>query len=447
MIEIRPQPGFQTKVLACKADIAITGGSAGCGKTWANIIEALRYVHLPDSKVGLIRKTYPELVGPGSIWEEMHGIYPHFGARPRAGKYLDWTFPSGATVTCSHMQYDSDRIKYQGKQYTTILWEEVAHATAAQFWWVWSRLRTLSEIKPYLRANCNPDPNSFVADLIEWWIDQDTGYPIKERSGVLRYFVRLDDTLHWGDCPDKLKDEYGIPATSFTFIPGQLEENQILLRANPEYQTYLMGLPMVERERLLKGNWLITHKKGNIFRPDYFEITDDIDLDQIKTCVRFWDKAATEKTSSHDPSWTVGVKMARLKDGRYAILDIVRLRGTPNKVDHAMWTTATQDGDSVNIGVFQDPGQAGIVDLTHTKKTLIPYRVTGYKVTKSKIHMASPVSAIAESGKLLLQKGQWNRAYIAELSDFPDGKHDDQVDATSGAYQQLQKPGLSYLAA
>ena len=48
---------------------------------------------------------------------------------------------------------------------------------------------------PYIRATCNPDADSWVADLLQWWIDQDTGFPIPERAGKVRWFIRSGDEL------------------------------------------------------------------------------------------------------------------------------------------------------------------------------------------------------------------------------------------------------------
>jgi hypothetical protein len=60
-------------------------------------------------------------------------------------------------------------------------------------------------IRPYVRAACNPDADSWVADFVAWWIDQDSGFPIPGRIGVIRYVVRgPNDTLIWGDSPEEL---------------------------------------------------------------------------------------------------------------------------------------------------------------------------------------------------------------------------------------------------
>ena len=43
----RPQPGPQEQFLASAADIAIYGGAAGGGKTYASILETLRHKDRP----------------------------------------------------------------------------------------------------------------------------------------------------------------------------------------------------------------------------------------------------------------------------------------------------------------------------------------------------------------------------------------------------------------
>ena len=54
---IRPQPGPQETFLASPADIAIYGGAAGGGKTWALLMEPLRHVHNPKFGAVFFRRT------------------------------------------------------------------------------------------------------------------------------------------------------------------------------------------------------------------------------------------------------------------------------------------------------------------------------------------------------------------------------------------------------
>ena len=58
-----------------------------------------------------------------------------------------------------------------------------------------SRNRSMCGVRPYVRASCNPDADSWVASFLSWWIDQDTGYAIPERSGKIQnmHFYRFTE--------------------------------------------------------------------------------------------------------------------------------------------------------------------------------------------------------------------------------------------------------------
>jgi hypothetical protein len=86
-------------------------------------------------------------------------------------------------------------------------------------------------------------------------------------------------------------------------------DNLILLPVNPEYYTWLLSLPLLERERLLAGNWKIRPTAGLYFKREWCGVVDEVPTDlQV---VRYWDLAATEKTEFNDPDWTVGIKLGR----------------------------------------------------------------------------------------------------------------------------------------
>ena len=77
--------------------------------------------------------------------------------------------------------------------------DELTHFSRSQFLYMLSRNRSTCGVRPYMRATTNPDADSWVADFIAWWIDQDTGLAIPERSGVVRYFTTISDEVIWGD--------------------------------------------------------------------------------------------------------------------------------------------------------------------------------------------------------------------------------------------------------
>ncbi|WP_234891282.1 terminase large subunit domain-containing protein [Sinorhizobium meliloti] len=181
---IRPQPGPQTAFLVSPADIAIYGGSAGGGKTWALLMEPLR--HIANPQFGAVfRRSTVQVRNEGGLWDESEKLYPAIGASPKE-HVLQWSFPSGASVSFAHLEHDKTVLNWQGSQIPLVCFDELTHFSAKQFWYMVSRNRSMSGVRPYIRATCNPDADSWVAELISWWIDQDTGLPIPERAGVLR---------------------------------------------------------------------------------------------------------------------------------------------------------------------------------------------------------------------------------------------------------------------
>ena len=288
----------------------------------------------------------------------------------------------------------------------------------------------------------NPDADSWVARLIEWFIDQDNGLPIPERSGRLRYFVRVNDALVWADSPEELAEQYpDIPPKSFTFIPATLSDNPALLKADPNYRANLLALPTVERERLLGGNWKIRPAAGLYFQRLWCPVVDAVpaELD----VVRYWDMAATPKTAGNDPDWTVGVKMGRCRDGYFWLLDVVRLRAGPGEVEAALAATAAADGPRVRIGLPQDPGQAGKAQAAYLTRRLAGFSVTTTPETGSKVTRFGPASSQARAGNMrLLRRVAEDEAYISSLEAFPESRHDDDTDATAGAFNLLQAAGM-----
>jgi hypothetical protein len=272
-VHLRPQAGPQYAFLNTPVDIAIYGGAAGGGKSYALLLECLRNVEIPGFGATIFRRNTTEILSEGGLWDESYNVFGNIG-RPRESRF-DWTFPAGPRVSFRHMEHEKTRYQYQGAQIPFIGFDEVTEFTWKMFSFMLSRNRSTCGVWPYIRATCNPDPDSFVAELIDWYIDDD-GYPILERSGVPRWFVNLNDQLHWADQPGPLVEQFGKEAIpkSFTFIPSSIYDNKILLDADPGYMANLMALPYVERMRLLKGNWHIRPAAGTLFRREWFEVVE-----------------------------------------------------------------------------------------------------------------------------------------------------------------------------
>jgi hypothetical protein len=297
IIEARPQPGFQSEVDCCEADIAVIGGSAGGGKTSILVMDVMKWLHIPSFGAVFFRRTMERIRATGGLLAETKKWYPAFGGK-LSESILKWRFESGAEVDFEGIEHVKDLDKWMGTQIPVIIFDELTEFEEKMFWFMISRNRGIIRwqeedpndrrkkitkvLKPYVRASCNPLPNSWVSRLLEWWIDQDTGYPIEERSGKLRYLINYQDKIYWGDtkdeviasCPQvfemmKKTDPTINPKDlikSFTFIRGKLSDNKILTKNSPEYYSSLLSMPQEDQDRFLGGNWKIAADGLDLFK-------------------------------------------------------------------------------------------------------------------------------------------------------------------------------------
>ena len=108
---------------------------------------------------------------PGGLWDESLKLYAGSGGEPLTA-VLEWRFPSGAKVKFAHLEHEKTVLEWQGAQLPLICFDELTHFSAAQFWSMTARNRWIGEVPPYIRATCNPDADSWVAELVAWWIAQ-----------------------------------------------------------------------------------------------------------------------------------------------------------------------------------------------------------------------------------------------------------------------------------
>ena len=456
MKQIRPQPGPQERFLASSADIVIYGGSAGAGKSFAVLMEPLRHVQTVDGFAAVFfRRNTTQIRNPGGLWDESMKLYPSAGGQP-VKNVLEWGWPKGK-VKMAHLEHDSTVFEWQGAQIPLIIFDELTHFTEAQFFYLLSRNRSMCGVKPYIRATCNPDADSWVARFISWWIDTDSGFPIPDRSGVIRWFIRIADKLIWADSKEELIALHGNPELppdheeqvmpkSVTFIPGKLSDNPALMKADPGYLANLKALPLVEQARLLGGNWKIRPAAGLFFKRQWCETVQaapaDIEI------VRYWDLAGTEKTDRNDPDWTVGVKLARHRaSGVYYVVDMRQDRLSPLGVETLIENTASQDTLQVLIGIAKDPGQAGKSQSQAFVRRMAGYNIRAYSESKqgSKIVRFGPFSAQCQAGNVKVLQGAWNEEFFTSLEGFPEAAHDDVADSCSGAFRMLTEANAGLL--
>lgn len=331
---IRPQDGFQMKFLSSPADIVIGGSAAGVGKTFSLLLEPLHFINNVKGFGGVIfRRTTPQITNEGGLWDTSMEIYPFVGASPRGSKH-DWVFKYDNKLKFAHLEYEKDKLSWQGSQIPFIGFDELTHFSESQFFYLVSRNRSACGVKPYVRATCNPDPDSWVSELISWWIDQDTGYPIPERDGKIRYFIKNGANYIWGDSFEEVKEKAWyfleemveksgvLKAENFikslSFISGSVYDNKKLLEKDPNYIANLLSQDEDTQSQLLKGNWKHIPNDKDIYPYEEFigmfdnvystktterAITADIALEgSNKFTVGYWEGNSLEDVRIFDKS-------------------------------------------------------------------------------------------------------------------------------------------------
>ena len=449
VVELRPQPGPQEMFLATKADMCIYGGAAGGGKTYGLLLDALRHKNRPGFGEVIFRKNSIQIYNEGGLLDESLRMYSGIkGAELKRSPRPQWTFNGKGKVSFAHIDGDDDLKKFQGSQMAAIGFDELTHFTESQFFYMLSRNRTTCGIKPYVRATCNPDADSWVAKFIEWWIDPDTGYPIKERSGKIRWMIRRNETLYWADTIEELWERFELKTQeekqepkSVTFIMSTLYDNQILMKQDPSYISNLKALSVVERERLLYGNWKIKPAAGLYFKRSQIGQMLTMIPNDVVRWVRAWDLAATAEGEGGEPAYTAGVLMGKRKNGRYIVADVINVRQTAADVRKTIKFTAMSDiakYKRVKIRLPQDPGQAGKDQAQSYIKYLAGFDVTAIPESGSKEVRAEPMAAQWQAGNFDVLIADWNEAYFNQLESFPMSKFKDMVDAGSSAFSQLE---------
>ena len=227
-ILFKPNDGPQTDFLAAPEIDVLYGGAAGGGKSYAMLVDPLRYAHRSAHRALILRRSMPEL---RELIDKSRELYPQAfpGCKFREVEKL-WNFPSGAKIEFGFLERDADVYRYQGQAYSWIGFDEITHLPTEFSWnYLASRLRTIdAEITPYLRCTANP-------------------------GGVGAHWVKK---RYLNPAPPNETFEGGDGLTR-KFIPARLEDNPYLAK-DGRYQQMLKALPDIQRKQLLEGNWDIT---------------------------------------------------------------------------------------------------------------------------------------------------------------------------------------------
>lgn len=451
---LSPQAGPQTMFMASAADIVIYGGAAGGGKTYALLLEALRHKDVKGFGSVIFRHNYNQITAEGGLWDASNKIFSQVpDAHPGKSPKLHWKFDAGSKLNFAHIESEEDLKKWQGTEIAYIGFDELTHFTEHQFFYMLSRNRTTCGIHPYLRATCNPDSDSWVAKFISWWINKDTGYPIYERSGRIRWMIRINEIIYWFDSKEDaisfaiesgvgLEEAKKMPK-SVTFIASTLQDNKVLMKMDPGYLANLLALPEVEKERLLSGNWKIKPSAGSFFKRTQIGDILTVLPDDIVALCRGWDLAATDKDENEEAAFTAGVLIAKRACGRFLVVDVINQQLKAGDVRKLIMSTAKMDNakyrkyGSIRQRLPQDPGQAGKEQAQSYVNMLSGYNVVTRTESGSKESRAEPMAAQWQMGFFDVMEGEWNEEYFNQVERFPDGKYKDMVDAGSSSFSEL----------
>jgi phage terminase large subunit-like protein len=445
---IQPNSKPQTQFLSTDADIALYGGANGGGKTFALELEPTRHLLNPGFGAVFLRRTLPEIKQEDGAWDVSQEIYYGLGGFPNFSE-LKWYFPSGATIKFAAIQHEKDiKEKWGSSQIGLILVDQAETFSGRMFWGLIGRNRATYGIRPYIRMGCNPDPDSWLAEFIAWWLDDD-GYAIPERSGVIRYFLRWGETIYWADTAAELIERFRRPGSpdpdplSFTFIPAKLSDNVDLEAKDPKYRARLEAQPLDERLRTLGdeqkgGNWKIKIGSG-MFPAAAWRLIDRYDTPAAY--VRYWDTAATDY-GDLDPSRrgasTAGVLMAFDSEGP-VVLDVVEDWVEGAARDELIKRTAELDQLSYGHVVQwfeQEPGGSGKTDAKANLRLLLGIEAYAEPATGDKVIRARPWSSTVQSRLVRVLKRDWTKGYIDQHTSFPLSKRKDKVDASSGCFSK-----------
>lgn len=418
----------------------------------------MRYKNVKGYNATIFRTQFTDLIRAGSLWEESYNLYSGIrGAYPRLGD-KQWVFNDREGNPCSKVSFnyinETNMQTYKGSQLCMIGYDELTDFSEKVFWFMLSRNRSVCGVAPYIRCTTNPDPDSWVREFIDWWVDGDTGYAIPERSGVMRWMIRRDEKIYWADKKEELWEQFNLVSEeermeprSVTFIASSVYDNKELLKVNPQYLGNLKAMAEVERERFLKGNWKIKPSAGLLFRRAQVNVIT-LEPDDLLFVCRAWDIAATEKKEkSDDPDFTSGVLMGKRKNGKFVVLDVINVRIKAGEVEKLMINTAISDrskyGRLYRVRLPIDPGAAGKIVADSYVKKLAGFAVKAERVTGSKISRATPFAAQWQNGNVDVMAAPWNEMYFSQLEFFPEVAHDDMVDASSDAFNELAESVFS----
>lgn len=469
-----PKSQKQYDLIWSDTDITFFGGSAGAGKSWNSLLRFLRYVNEPLYRGFVIRKTQASM--KQGIFADAVRLFKAWDDRVKVNlNEMTIKFPSGAIIIFKGLDGQAAIDYFQGQEISGALVDEVTQISYEEISWLMTRLRSNASVKPTVWFTGNPNPDHFVRQWIEWYLHPEKTYetledgtrhdiggrPNQERNGMVRWYYVIGGQWYWDTDKDRLTETYKHllderqKPMSFRFIGATCLDNPVLLEKQPMYLSNLLNKSVLEVERLYHGNWFVRQDGAGFWKHEWCKILktfphpDDPD-DQIVERVRCWDLAYTEPHDANpDPDFTVGVLMARTKNGYYIVEHVVRDRLRVGALYRFIAETAKKDYDMYGIipQVLPEDPASGKATFAFAREYLMSNGIVAVKKVqgsnqRNKLERFKNFAAASENDAVYIRDAEWNNTYFKELEAFDGTRnvhHDDLVDATSDAFNTLYK--------
>lgn len=462
--------GPQYKFLQSSAQWVVYGGAAGGGKTHALTIDPLRHAQGPTAqgnfRGSIFRRKYPQITNPGGLLDHCKGLYGPLRA-PYNHTDKEFRFPCGAKITLGSVQYDKDLDNFMGSQYDWIAFDEATQFPEKFVLALWGRCRSKTGIKPALRMSCNPDNDSWLYKFLFWWLDPATGFPIPDRDGVIRHWIRRDEAFEWFDEPQyRVNEVTGVRecvTTSATFIRAVLSDNSALLESDPQYRQNLESLPDQDRQRFLEGCWLASSKGDtewdrSLFL-DTFVTLDQFPRPSFREVVRFFSVDPSKGRSVRVGDYSSICCVAQTEDLKYVDADLERRN--PTQIIEDLFLFCEQEHHKIRTGdligieslQFQELLRDMIMQyaISHPEYALSRYLATGniiipVKDTLPKNFRIRRLSPYITGREFRFLQNPGTALLVSQLRNWDGGnekgKHDDGPDSLDMCLQlpyQLQR--------
>lgn len=275
-----------------------------------------------------------------------------------------------------------------------------------------------------------PHKNFIIVCHTRWTTEDPIGWLIKEHSHEHWVELRLPAIAEAGDLLGRKIGEPLWPGTKeFPRYPIEvLNGLKLSLKSLRRWNAIYQQRPVPEEGALVQNAWF----SQKYYRYDgqyiHFRLpSNDFIQERILRIVQSWD-TAYKKEEINDPS--VCITWAALRTG-YAILDVFVKKMEYPELKKMIVSQYDEYGPSAILVEDRSSGQSIIQEFKYSRVPVI-----GVGVSRDKVIRLKDNTDVIEAGKIFLpettsQNRHWIDEYIDELTTFPYGGNDDQVDATS----------------